>query len=106
MVIIRQLAPAELGRAKAHGLDPFTARDWLAEQDFACAICGEPSTLDRPLVMDHDHTHCTRTVGCAACCRGFLCESCNSRVGVLEKLPRFDPTPYIAYIERWRGAVS
>ena len=68
------------------------ARDWyerqLARQQGACAICGVPAdTLDRPLFVDHDHACCPTTPTCGSCTRGLLCQTCNSAMAAVDRLP-------------------
>ena len=51
-----------------------------------CSNAACLSTLD--LVMDHDHSCCSRNKTCGNCNRGFLCRRCNTALGML----RDDPT--------------
>jgi hypothetical protein len=56
----------------------------LEEQNFGCAICGQPETSTykgtvRRLAVDHDHE--TGEI------RGLLCGSCNSGIGLLKEDP-------------------
>jgi hypothetical protein len=75
---------------RAYGITLEQYRQMLAEQGGACAICGEPPTVEnsgrwtkrrrRPadpkLIVDHDHV--TGKV------RGLLCGRCNTGIGALK----------------------
>lgn len=106
MVIIRRFDPIEYDRAVHHGLPRIDAHIRYQQQNGLCAICQLPTKDDKPLQVDHDHTHCDRATGCRDCVRGFLCAQCNSRVALVERILRFDPAPYLAYIETWRDWFS
>ena len=69
--------------------------DQLMEQQAGlCAICEKPNTHNRNLAWDHDHA--------TGKSRGLLCGSCNSKVGVIEKLKRMELYEKLhAYLEKW-----
>ena len=48
----------------------------LENQNFVCAICGNPESKDQRLSVDHDHE--TKEV------RGLLCFACNAGIGFLQ----------------------
>ena len=45
----------------------------LSDQNFCCAICGEPETKTQHLSVDHDHSSGVN--------RGLLCDRCNRSLG-------------------------
>ena len=52
----------------------------------ACGICG---SVGAALVRDHDHRCCPgRSGGCPLCYRGWLCQRCNSGLGMFLDDPR------------------
>jgi hypothetical protein len=51
----------------------------LAHQRHRCAICGIPSTPEKPLAIDHDHS--------TGLIRGLLCSRCNSMLGFAQDDP-------------------
>lgn len=56
---------------------------WLEKQNYKCAACQEPVTLETGH-LDHRHGHCNNKRGCKGCQRGFLCIRCNFMAGWLE----------------------
>lgn len=50
----------------------------LEDQDFRCACCGDPLTLEKSHV---DHSHATDEV------RGILCQLCNQGLGMFQDDP-------------------
>jgi hypothetical protein len=51
-----------------------------------CEICGVTETPEKKFYIDHDHlssacSHPSIRTGCAACVRGVLCNSCNTKIG-------------------------
>ena len=62
-------------RNKKYGLEPHEYLVLLAQQNGACAICGEPHG-GRDLDVDHDHS--TGNV------RGLLCSRCNKGLGMFK----------------------
>lgn len=57
------------------------------EQGNKCAICKSEVDL---LVVDHDHSCCSRRRGanrktCGKCNRGLLCRSCNTMIGLAKE---------------------
>lgn len=56
-----------------------------------CALCFRiPHTVNRKLVIDHDHGHShgrKSQVACKDCIRGLLCDHCNMTLGLLEDCP-------------------
>lgn len=56
-------------------------------QGFSCAICGGHTEDVGPLVVDHDHSHCSGRSGCRACVRGLLCGRCNCGLGMFRESP-------------------
>jgi hypothetical protein len=74
-----------------YGLSPVALAGMREEQGGLCASCGQPPSLRRPLVVDHDHE--------TGAVRGLLCDACNTSLGQL----RDDPTRILAlldYLER------
>lgn len=51
----------------------------LEEQNYRCAICERPRTVDRDLAVDHEHE--SRVV------RGLLCGDCNRSLGGFQDNP-------------------
>lgn len=68
------------------------SKDWrantLSYQGGHCALClATHGSGRRRLAIDHDHACCpTDGSCCGKCVRGLLCDSCNARLGYLEKL--------------------
>ncbi|AID58959.1 restriction endonuclease, HNH endonuclease domain [Mycobacterium phage Gaia] len=74
----------------------------LAAQGGVCAIpgCDTPSTPDKRLHVDHDHSCCSGVVSCGVCVRALLCSDCNQALG----FSRDDADRLrgmIDYLERW-----
>ena len=51
-----------------------------------CEVCGRPPKPGKVLNWDHDHRCCR--VGCAACFRGWICQSCNTALGMVDDDPQ------------------
>lgn len=53
-----------------------------------CALCpATEGSNGRRLAIDHDHDCCSTDGSCCGkCARGLLCDSCNAKVGYVEKL--------------------
>ncbi len=65
-----------------YGITPERYEEMKTEQDGRCRICGvHEDDLDKPLFIDHDHTHCGGEFGCPVCVRGLLCSGCNWLLG-------------------------
>ena len=69
-------------------------QNMLSQQNYVCAICGEPETDIHPatgklqaLSVDHDPNCCPGKFSCGNCIRGLLCGRCNKGIGSL----RHDP---------------
>lgn len=69
-------------------------QDQLMEiQDGLCGVCRVDlsSLRTKQVVLDHDHGCCPpespgrQRKTCGKCVRGFLCRSCNQRVGLVER---------------------
>lgn len=45
-----------------------------------CEACGQ-GRGDKPLSMDHDHSHCSTWLACSDCFRGWVCQGCNLALG-------------------------
>ncbi len=69
----------ELHKSFEFDQDDYDSR--LESQDHLCNICGNPETSDKRLAMDHDHTY--------NFVRGFLCSSCNLRLGSQQNIQWF-----------------
>lgn len=70
--------------AWAHGV---TVAQVLARQGASepqCAACGSKDFLK----IDHDHSCCPTSSGCARCVRGYLCHECNTAEGLLHTAQR------------------
>ncbi len=93
--------PSRINPGRQHGLDGFYYVAYMKDQGGVCAICKEPPKPGKVLNWDHDHTHCAGDHGCPECIRALLCDTCNARVAFVERQPRFDPTPYLAYVGKW-----
>ena len=65
----------------------------LAElQNWACIVCRViPGPEDKPLVVDHDHSHCPGRRGCPECIQGLICSDCNHTEGMFGALERRHP---------------
>lgn len=72
-----------------YGLTTDQIKTLRAEQGGRCKICRvHEDDLDRPLYVDHDHTHCgKKDRGCPECVRGLLCGKCNSAIGMMNDSP-------------------
>lgn len=82
-----------------YGVTAAEVEDLERQQDGRCAICEQFPA--EPMVVDHDHSHCTAGQGCPECIRGLLCRSCNTALGLLGD----DPdrlTRAAAYLRRRR----
>ena len=92
-------------RGKKYGLTPdeFDAR--LAEQDFKCAACGRAGDEGRRhLGLDHDHACCDHKLtsgrpACGKCARGFLCDGCNTGMGITDHIDLL--LRKVAYLQYW-----
>lgn len=76
------------------GLTPDTFDALVAKQGGGCAICSDAD----PTHVDHDHSCCPPTRGCASCVRGILCARCNIGLGYF----RDDPEALLAAVEYLR----
>ena len=76
-------------REKSIRVYGITGKDYeqlLEDQNFVCAICGEPEKVINPKTgypypLSIDHNHTTNEV------RGLLCKHCNLVLGQVEKRP-------------------
>lgn len=89
---------------KTYGITVEEYEDMFAAQHGACAICGQPETLELhgrslPLAVDHDHSCCPGRTTCGRCLRGLLCWNCNSLLGKIERVPGLEQR-MIAYLTR------
>lgn len=66
-------------RYSRHGISRAQFDKTLELQGNVCPIC---LTVGEKMVVDHDHSHCGGTFGCAECFRGVLCGKCNRGLGV------------------------
>lgn len=73
------------------GVTPEDAKELLAQQGYACPICGTP--VDETDHLGHDHT--TGVV------RGFLCAACNTRLGFFRDSTR-NLAAAIVYLDRFK----
>ncbi len=74
------LAATRRYHLRQFGLDDASYGALLANQRFACALCGRPSTLfKKKFSVDHDHK--TGKV------RALLCSSCNTGLGLFQDSP-------------------
>ena len=70
------------------------SRQWfeakLAEQDYACAMCGTTRPFGRfaGWNIDHDHDCCPGHTSCGECVRDILCYLCNTMLGMAGDDPR------------------
>jgi len=72
-----------------------------------CLVCGS----FKKLTLDHDHACCPGVRACGACIRGALCNSCNFRLGTVEKnkhraqglLDYANANKHIEGLTRWIG---
>lgn len=56
-----------------------------AFREQGCNICGVMELEGKKsFVVDHDHGCCSGTRSCGKCVRGVLCNTCNTRLGMLE----------------------
>ncbi len=72
------------------GISEQQFNEMLANQGYACAMCGQPFAEGRRIFADHDHTCCPfqpkRTAKtCGKCIRGLLWFRCNTALGYVEK---------------------
>lgn len=86
-------------RFKYHGITKDLYEEVLREQGGGCAVCGRS---DVPLVIDHDHDHCSGTYGCAICFRGVLCNLCNRGLGYFQDSADKIGRAY-KYLDTWRN---
>lgn len=69
------IVTTEQGRKRTYGLDGVAYNSLLESQGGLCGICGSPNGL----VVDHNHD--------TGIVRGFLCQQCNSGIGMLRDNP-------------------
>lgn len=74
-------------RARRYGTTVERLAALKEAQGGACAIC----TKSLPLVIDHDHSCCSRDKNagpfCGQCIRGLLCHNCNIGLGAFKDNP-------------------
>ena len=92
-------------QARAHRVSWERLKLWMA--DPRCDICrrqlytGKGKGGSGGFAIDHDHSCCPGSNGCAGCVRGLLCGACNTRLGSLEAMLRIVSVPtLIAYLRR------
>ena len=85
-----------------HGITLEIYNEILARQGGVCAICmGSELSKSGMLSIDHDHSCCPRSHGCAKCVRGLLCQKCNAGIGCLRDDPKILESA-TAYLKRAR----
>jgi hypothetical protein len=71
----------------------------------SCEVCGEAATR-----VDHDHACCPRDVTrtCGNCVRGFLCNDCNTGLGMFKDNPRrlHFAAEYLQRVQQGLGATN
>jgi hypothetical protein len=55
----------------------------LKEQNYVCAICGQPFLENETPRVDHDHACCPGKKSCGKCVRGIIHSSCNNALAFL-----------------------
>lgn len=81
-------------------IDP---RDYAALCYGPCDVCGTVSKL----MVEHDHDCCEGNYSCGVCVRGWVCRTCNSLIGFLErKIDRSDNSVHRAteFLEKPPGS--
>lgn len=72
-----------------------------------CEICGKNLLVETKsgqrrstLTVDHDHRCCPGSFSCGLCVRGFLCQSCNLAIGLLQDNRDFVSNA-VSYFDKW-----
>lgn len=69
-------------RKYEYSMTPEQYESKKAEQNGKCAICKQETDI---LVVDHNHSCCSKRRTCGKCNRGLLCRSCNTLIGLAEE---------------------
>lgn len=67
-------------RLRLYNMDDNDFNTLYQSQNGSCAICKvkhEPKSL----VIDHNHSCCSKSFTCGECVRGLLCRNCNTLLG-------------------------
>lgn len=63
--------------------------EMMASQEGKCKVCKRPFTAKRLPELDHDHRCCPGAVSCGKCVRGLLCQACNKKVTVADRIREY-----------------
>lgn len=88
---------------RRHGITLEQYATMLEEQNYVCAICGEPEAENDKLSIDHDHACCPGQFGCEKCVRGLLHQKCNRAIGQLNDNPELVMKAY-QYLKQRRSS--
>lgn len=72
--------------------------EMLKQQDGRCAICKQLPKDGRYLLVDHDHQ--------TGKTRALLCDSCNARLGYLERITLIELENFLSYVRYHSGKAS
>lgn len=71
---------ADSRRIQKHGMT-LGEKEYLAEQQGGCGICGRSKPGQKGWTVDHDRSCCPGDKSCEECRRGILCQWCNNVLG-------------------------
>lgn len=71
---------ADTRRVQKHGMR-LDEKEFIAEHQDGCAICGRLTPGKKGWAVDHDRSCCPGDKSCEECRRGILCAWCNNTLG-------------------------